>query len=195
MRCTRASTGRGKGARGQGGSVSLRGPGCNACAARGPQRAWEPWSWRCTPGSSLPPLPPQGRPKAAQRQSGHAAAPNTLGGTEGEPNGRNFRPPGVEFLEGSAVLHGPLLRGGCFARRSQATSCGACCRYTSQARALGAGPTGPMGERERESDSWYTLGSCAKGDIAWGERASGCTGGGTSAYTRLWGHSSACRVL
>ena len=93
------------------------------------------------------PLPPQGRPKAAQRQSGHAAAPNTLGGTEGEPNGRNFRPPGVAFLEGSAVLHGPLLRGGCFARRSQATSCGACCRYASQAWALGAGPTGPMGER------------------------------------------------
>ena len=132
---------------GQGGSVLLRGAGRSACAARGPQPAWEPWSWRCTPGSSLPPLPPQGRPKAAQRQSGHAAAPNTLGGTEGEPNGRNFRPPGVAFLEGSAVLHGPLLRGGCFAWRSQATSCGACCRYASQAWALGAGPTGPMGER------------------------------------------------
>ena len=125
--------------------------GCSACVARGPLPAWEPWSWRCTPGSSLPP-PLQGRPKAAQRQNGHAAAPNASGGTEGEPNGRNFRPPGVAFLEGCAVLHGPLLRGGCFARRSQATSCGACCRYTSQARALGAGPTGPMGEREREGE-------------------------------------------
>ena len=191
MRCTRASTG-GKGVQccyGVRGAVLALHAGLSVHGNRGLGVALR--------GPPCPPLPPQGRPKAAQRQSGHAAAPNTLGGTEGEPNGRNFRPPGVEFLEGSAVLHGPLLRGGCFARRSQATSCGACCRYTSQARALGAGPTGPMGEREREreSDSWYTLGSCAKGDIAWGERASGCTGGGTSAHTRLWGHSSACRAL
>ena len=183
---------------GQGGSVLLRGAvlalHAGLClrgnrglgvALRGPPR----------------PPPSQGRPKAAQRQSGHAAAPNASGGTEGEPNGRNFRPPGVAFLEGCAVLHGPLLRGGCFARRSQATSCGACCRYASQAWALGAGPTGPMGERERErerereNESWYARGSCAEGDIAWGERASGYTGGGASTHTRLWDHSSACRVL
>ena len=42
--------------------------GCSACAARGPLPAWEPWSWRCTPGSSLPPPPP------ARAAEGGAAA-------------------------------------------------------------------------------------------------------------------------
>ena len=45
---------------GPGGSVLLRGVGCSDCAARGPLAAWEPWSWRCTPGPPRPPPPRKG---------------------------------------------------------------------------------------------------------------------------------------
>ena len=45
--------------------------GCSACAARGPLPAWEPWSWRCTPGSSL--HPPSPRKGGRRRRSGRVA--------------------------------------------------------------------------------------------------------------------------